>query len=473
MTLKVNDRSALMNELAGHWPVVDALMGGTPAMRAAAKRFLPQWPNEDTESYKARLDTATLFPAFERTVGVMGGKPFSKRATFGDDVPEDIVNWCDDCDLEGRNLHTFASDLFLTTLTHGLQGVLVDYPQTGGAMTLAQEKQAGVRPYLVHIGHHQILGWRAEKASNGGMTLTQLRIFETVEEDEGEFGSLRKNRVRVLVPGGYRVYEEGTNGYFQIEEGNTTLNVIPFVPFYGRRVAFMHGRSPLLNLAYLNVKHWQSQSDQDTILHVARVPILFARGFGAEEQLTVGGAAAVKAEQADADLKYVEHSGDAIQAGADSLIALEQQMVQTGAELLVKQPGQRSATESSNDAEANKCELQRITETFEDSLDQCLHLMAMWTKKPSGGHVSLFKDFGALTLSDASAQLILSMQQSGLISKETAIREQQRRGTLSPDIDPEKELEAVENEGPPLSGLNDDLDPVTGLPKPRADVVPA
>jgi hypothetical protein len=36
----------------------------------------------------------------------------------------------------------------------------------------------------------------------------------------------------------------------------------------------MMGISPLRDLAYLNVKHWQSQSDQDTILHVARVPIL-------------------------------------------------------------------------------------------------------------------------------------------------------------------------------------------------------
>jgi hypothetical protein len=48
---------------------------------------------------------------------------------------------------------------------------------------------------------------------------------------------------------------------------------IPFVPLYGWRRLHV-GISPLRDLAYLNVKHWQSQSDQDTILHVARVPIL-------------------------------------------------------------------------------------------------------------------------------------------------------------------------------------------------------
>jgi hypothetical protein len=40
------------------------------------------------------------------------------------------------------------------------------------------------------------------------------------------------------------------------------------------RCAFGDGEPPLLDLAYLNVKHWQSQSDQDNILHIARVPIL-------------------------------------------------------------------------------------------------------------------------------------------------------------------------------------------------------
>jgi hypothetical protein len=72
-------------------------------------------------------------------------------------------------------------------------------------------------------------------------------------------------------------------------------------------------------------------------------------------------------------------------------------MIQAGAELLVKKPGQRTATESANDAEANKCDLQRIVEDFEDSLDQALQMMADYAKLGKGGNVTLFKDFGAAT----------------------------------------------------------------------------
>ncbi|MGR5448171.1 DUF4055 domain-containing protein, partial [Vibrio jasicida] len=82
------------------------------------------------------------------------------------------------------------------------------------------------------------------------------------------------------------------------------------------------GVPPLAELAYMNVEHWQSKSDQQTILHVARVPILFAKMLG-DNKITVGGAAVVKCEDENGDLKYVEHGGAAIEAGRLSLLDLE------------------------------------------------------------------------------------------------------------------------------------------------------
>jgi hypothetical protein len=305
----------------------------------------------------------------------------------------------------------------------------------------------------VHIKHGQILGWRTGKVA-GVTALTQLRLAETAEVDDGEFGTKAVNRVRVLTPGAWELYEETTGGYQRIDGGTTTLQVIPFVPVYGRRAAYMMGKPPLIDLAHLNVKHWQSQSDQDTILHVARVPILATIGAD-EATITVGASAAVKLPQG-AEMMYVEHTGAAIDAGAKSLEALEAQMIQTGAELLVAQPGERSATEAEIDAEANKSELQRIVETFEDSIDQALQFTADWLNLPEGGSASLFKDFAASSLSEATAALLLQLQQGGVITKRTLIREQQRRGIIAPDVVPEDELEAVKEEGPSLGSIGDE-----------------
>ena len=91
MAIQVDQRSPAVEAMAREWPAIDALMGGTSAMRAAGRTFLPQQPREDSEDYRYRLDCATLFPAFARTVGVMAGKPFSKQVQLAEDVPERLV----------------------------------------------------------------------------------------------------------------------------------------------------------------------------------------------------------------------------------------------------------------------------------------------------------------------------------------------------------------------------------------------
>ena len=343
MTDAVRKTSAAVDDMAEDWTIIDALMGGTRAMRAAGKRYLPQWPAEDKDSYTTRLATATLFPAYARTVSVLTGKPFSEPLKVGEDVPARIKEWLEDVNLEGRNLHAFAADLCSEGLSHGLTGILVDCPPNPSAKTVADERKAGVRPYFVHIHHGQILGWRTEKVK-GGQRLTQLRLLEAVEEPDGEFAVKAVEQVRVLEPGKWTIYRKtksdgGVESWTVFEAGTTTLPVIPFVPIYGVRKEFMVGGAPMLELAHANVEHWQSTSDQQTILHVARVPMLFTKDIGADTQITAGAGAFIRASSKDADAKYVEHSGAAIEAGRKSILDLEDRMRQTGAELLVIKPG--------------------------------------------------------------------------------------------------------------------------------------
>lgn len=474
MALKVNERSKAVQNMAVEWAMTEPLMGGTAAMRAAKDSLLPKWAKEDDETYDARIKSATLFPAFKRTVGVMAGKPFSKQLTIKDDVPAPIKEILEtDVDRHKTNFHSWAADAFNHTLAHGVAGCLIDWPKTVAATpdgappkTIAEEKAIGARPYLTFIRHEQVLGWQY-KFVDGVSILTQLRILECVEQDDGGgFGTAEIEQVRVIdappVKGGnciWRIYQEKEKpnskekSWEVIDNGVLTIDEIPYVAFYGDRESdFMCGRSPLIDLAYLNIKHWQSQSDQDTILHVARVPVLVI--IGAEEDATKPitiGSSRVTYVPPECDMKYVEHTGQAISAGEASLTALQEQMIETGAELLVKQPGKRTATESANDAEGNKSELQMIVERFEDSLDQVLYFMAKWMKQSVPGHVEVFKDFASWSLTDASTALITSWQQSGLITKRTAILELQRRGQLSADIDPDMELDAVDEEGPPLA----------------------
>ena len=453
MTLRIQDRAPEVVAMAVHWPIAEALLGGTAAMRDAGERYLPMETREDPNDYQRRLATATLFPAFRRTLGVMSGKPFSKALTYGETVPDVIRQYCDDVDMQGRNLHTFASEVLWEALAYGMCGVLVEYPQASQLATLDDERRAGVRPYFVAIKHSDILGWRQERI-NGAMQLTQLRIAEAAEVPDGPYGVTVVQRVRVLTPGAWELWQasDGKGQYELIDEGANSLGSIPFVPFFGHRTGYMEGVSPLLDLAHLNVKHWQQQSDQDDSARFARKRLLVFVGMDNEESITAAANYAVRLPQG-ASAMVVQGSAESVTVGRSELEALEAQMIQTGAELLVSKPGQRSATEANNDAEANKSDLQRIVEGFEDGIAIALQICADWLKLPEGGRISLNKDFGAGGLSEASAQLILSLQQGGLITKATAIREQQRRGMIDSDIDPDVELEAIGEEGPPLGTM--------------------
>jgi hypothetical protein len=454
MTTTVRDQSAAVASMAEKWPIVDALLGGTPAMRAASTTYLPQWPGESDQAYKARLATATLFPAFGRTVEVLAGKPFSKPVTPGDDVPARIVAWGDDIDLQGRNLHAFAASLSEEALSHGICGILVDYPKAQNVRTKAEENAAGIRPYWVQIHAGNILGWRSMRI-NGAEVFTQLRLLEQVVENDGDFGEKIVEQVRVLYPGKWQTWRESekvdplTNKkeWALHEEGATSLKKIPFVPVYGRRTDFMQATPPLLELAYMNVEHWQSKSDQQTILHVARVPILFGKKLG-EATVVVGAGSMVASDDENGDLKYVEHSGLAIEAGRLSLLDLEDRMRQVGAELLVIKPGKTTVAQTVAENEAGMCALQRLIEDIEDAIDAALQLTAEWIGEAQGGHVQIYKDFGVATLAEASLELLRDMNVDGTLSDETLFREAQRRGVIGPEVDYDDEKDRIKSNAP-------------------------
>jgi hypothetical protein len=463
MNNTVRTESAEVQAMQKHWPMIRALNSGTSAMREGGKTYLPQWPNEADDSYKNRLATATLYPAFSRTVDVMASKPFSRPLAYGEDVPPNILDWCNDIDQQGRNLHAFAADTMRECVAYGLSGILVDYPQANEIRTVADAAIAGVRPYFARYAPGTILGWKTEKV-NGADRLIQLRLLESVTVDDGEFGTKQIEQVRVLLPGVWQLWRkvEGKEDWMIFDEGTTSLNEIPFVFFYGIRKGFGVGLPPLLELAYQNVEHWQSSSDQQTILHVARVPILTITGAD-EAQVTVGAASAIKLP-IGGSMAFVEHSGAAIEAGRVSIQDMEERMRQTGAELIVLKPGEVTATQVQSENEANKCTLQRICEVFEDGLDQCLQFMADWVGAPTGGSISLFTDFGAATLGEASAELLLKANQSGNISNETMFEEWKRRAILSPELEWMDEQERITDQAPALGTMEDVMPSVTPDP---------
>lgn len=466
-SMTVDKKSKEVMEGHAALEMVKALLGGTASMRAAGDSLLPRWPSEEAGDYKKRLEASTLYPAYSYTVNTLSAKPFSQELALNDDVPERIKGFAEDIDMQGRNLHAFAADEFRRALGYGFAGILVEYPDpkkvgaqetATGVRTQQQEAEAGLRPYWASVEYEDILGWKTAVVS-GNVVLTQLRFTEEVEEDAPDpFEVKCQKQVRVLEPGRWAVYRKDKDkGHWNLfEDGTTTIDVVPFAPVYGERYGFMQAKAPLLALAFLNVKHWQQQSDQDNLMHVARVPILALTGYEEDEkkkfQLVVGSSAAVKLP-AGAELKYVEHTGEAINAGKQQLDDLKEEMRQSGASMLVLQPGEITATQVEHEAAPARCALERMVLMFEDSINLALSYTAMYINEANGGGTAkVFNDFGAATLAEASAELLLKSRVAGEISGETYFEELKRRGIVAPEKEYEEEQRRIQDEGPVEGG---------------------
>jgi hypothetical protein len=441
MVTKVNDTSPAVLAMAEGWAKIDALCGGTDAMRLAREKYLPKFPREDQDSYDYRVKTSTLFNGLGRTVENMAAKPFAEPVTFTDIDPAPAL-WLENIDLCGNNLSVFAHNLLTAGLKYGLTHILVENPSTTDKegkllyATKAAENAAGVRPYLVHIAPQQILGWLSAKSASGAEILTMLRFMECVEEPDGEFGSKSIAQVRVLTAGAWATYRKGDKDEWPLHDsGLMSLDFIPLVTYYTRRTGFMTATPPFKDLADLNVKHWQSSSDQDSILHTARVPILAISGVNDEDKITIGAKSALMLPL-NATAAYVEHTGAAIEAGRLSLQDLENQMRAMGAELLAETQVSTTATQNNIEDSEAKCQLSMMVEGLEDALDQAVDIMHKWVKLEYKGDINLYDDFSSSAVMQAAGPFIIALVQlvnTGLLSKEDAFEEMQRYGIINPD----------------------------------------
>lgn len=443
------------------------LRAGVERMRVRGTAYLPREERETEPAYLNRLSRSWLFPALDETVKSVANKVFARPVTLGDDVPPELEALEDNITNEGRNLNTFARSVFEDGVEAGVAFILVDGPKRGEeVVTAAEEKAVNFRPYLTHVKAEDVLGWKTTTILNETV-LTQIRISEIVSEDdpEDEFGQLPVNQVRVLTVEetgfvGVRVYRQDDKQKWQIFDAfSTELREITIVPFYTNRTGFLQAEPVFEELADLNIAHWQSASDQRSILHKARVPILMITGMSVKEVTSSPNEAIVTANK-DAKAGWVEHTGKAIEAGRDDLKDLEQRMQALGLVLVTPKPGTPTATGEALDAAKANTPLATMAQGLGDALSTAFGFMALYMGRTveDGGTVNVNDDFEVM-FGEQDSTFLLNARNTGQISHETFVAECKRRGILMESVDAADEKELLDAELPEPEDLVDvDLD---------------
>jgi len=351
-------RTRAVVDMMKGWEIMRAVTEGTEYLRENSEAFLPLEPREDYDAYLARVNRAVFSPFTQRLIRAATGLVLRKPISLiGDPYWTEMFKM--DVDGCGSDLDEYARRLLMCSLTYGQSHILVDYPAPSGAVSLAEERQQNRRPYWIEVDPTNIYGWRLDRESNYG-NLIQVRIAEKAVLPDGDFGEKIYDQVRVIEPGRYRVFRkretvedlyedddggyagsmsspEGAKDYELAESGDFSLGEVPLVSIYSGKVENLVSKPPLLDIAYLNLAHFQRQADLIHSLHVASQPMLVMEGYDDQTKDLAISVNYAMATQPGNKVYYVEPASSAFDAQSAEIKELQMQMATLGISTLSQQ----------------------------------------------------------------------------------------------------------------------------------------
>jgi len=348
---------AVLDMMKG-WEIMKAVTEGTEYLRENSEAFLPLEPREDFDAYLARVNRAVFSPFTQRLIRAATGLVLRKPITLtGDPYWTEMFKMnVDGCK---SDLDEYARRILMCSLTYGQSHILVDYPAPSGALSLAEEREQNRRPYWIEVDPTNLYGWRLDRESNYG-NLIQARIAEKAVLPDGDFGEKVYDQIRVIEPGRYRIFRKkeqieemydvsdnsvtgnfemgsADKDYQQVESGSFSLGEIPLVTVYSGKTENLVSKPPLLDIAYLNLAHFQRQADLIHSLHVASQPMLVMEGYDDQTKDLAISVNYAMATQPGNKVYYVEPASSAFDAQSAEIKELQMQMATLGISTLSQQ----------------------------------------------------------------------------------------------------------------------------------------
>ena len=433
----VDSPNAAFFNMLPHWGLIEDLVQGTFKIRSEHRKYLPQEPREQDDSYDIRLARSVCPPYFLRLERMLAGM-LTRKPVRLTDVPDSVREDLFDVDLEGNDLNIWTYETARKAIRYGHVGVLVDAPKEGNS----------VRPYWVTYTPREILGWRTEIV-DGQRVLSQLRLMEKVVVPDGKYGEKTIEQVRVLERGRYELHRKNNKSDFVLfEEGVMSTEQIPFAIAYSNRVGYLESRPPMADIAELNLIAYQTLSDLANQLHISAVPMLAMFGFpAAAEEVSAGPSEALSLPQ-ESRIEYIEPEGRSFDAQFRRLDQLEKQINELGLAAVLGQKLSAETAEAKRiDRSQGDSTMQVIAQQMQDLIDNCLKFHAQYLNEPTAGSSFVNRDFLASRLDPQDVQALIQLRAQNEITQKTLLSQLTEGEVLGDDFDIEEELESTASGG--------------------------
>ena len=479
--------------MAPDWHVIDSLLAGTRGMRDAGEEFLPKEPEESLgprqpetgeTRYDLRRKRSFLFDGYGQTIKECVARPFAREVTTRGTLLPVLEPLTTNADLAGSSLTTFLRAMFQDGANYGIAHVLVEFQNTEGTQTAADELEGRVRPYFVRIPPQSLIGWRYEHDENGAVVITQMRWAEVRREADGPYGENMVNWIRVLNAasidsdglevGGtweeWREDDEDENEYRLMDSGPYLWpgRGLPIYTAYFEQTGIMSGSPPMLEMAWKNIEHWQRASDYSMAVRFALLILITATGLTNDEQkagIRLGHGAFNTFTNHDAKLEFTEATGGALEQGRKSKDEIKEEMEALGLRPFMRKAANTTATSQRSNDDKTEAPIQSWVREINSTALQAFKAAAKWLNLDTNDdfRVEVFNDFKLLDNQTDIVDALIKMRSMTPhgIDHETFLEGMVMNGVLPDETDIEEIIARIAEEQQAALetfGLNDPLD---------------
>jgi len=411
--------------------------------------YIKQRDKEKDEKFEERKNGAVFNPYLKQLVTSFVDKVFQQSVTIETD-DKWLKERENDFDGFGRTLTEFAKDFFLTSEKLSEGYVLVDkgeavYDDLGNLLSNK------IKVYNIILDNDNILHTRTNEE-----TLTYIR-FKEYNIIEKEFDDAIQTIVKEIYLKNGKVYynkyvdNADLNFIKVINEQELNLNEIPLVDLYpnGFKTKFVVDKL-WENIADLNINHLNYYSNYLNLAKHTSIPILFAKKLGLEnDEIRYGTGAAIHSEENEADMKYIEASGQSLNSVLDTVKKIENDINSFSLNVNInKNTGNATATQSAIDEAIVNSILMSHALSLKHALEKIIRKMLIWENKENVKFtLNLNTEFN-VKADSTQLQALNDLKDRDVISDKEYVIGYKNSGYLREDYDYEKDQEIKSNELP-------------------------
>ncbi len=238
------------------------------------------------------------------------------------------------------------------------------------------------------------------------------------------------------------------------------LPAIPFIFVNAEEPGESVGKSPLADLAHINVAHYRQTADYNNGLHIAGIPTPYFFGPGGDddggEDLHLGSSKAWTSTDPNSKVGFLEFTGAGLGAIAASLTTLEGQMAALGARLIEPRRADAEAFETVNlRSAAESSTLARIGQQATEALVSAIAWCEWWHGQQEtiedaadGFTFALNTDFSSAAITAEMLNAWVTARAANRISEEVFFHNLQRGEAYPTGWTAEDERDALEANPP-------------------------